>query len=174
MGGKGEPSGLTLPLPGLSIFRKHRLVVVVGERVVEPGFDDWPDRFVKGQRGQALRIDMTRNHLNSCCQNVNRQGLTPLMPFLGARKKRRRTNASQPVASWSISIPTTTAAPSISLPPRPLPHGKIRKNQPCTIPKRQLLPLTQRIKNQPDLTLLSMFYLKAQSIRWTSFNLSLA
>jgi len=34
-----------LPLPGLSIFRKHRFVVVVGERVVEPGFDDWPDRF---------------------------------------------------------------------------------------------------------------------------------
>ena len=56
--------------------------------------------------------------------------LSSALPFLGARKKRRRTNASQPVASWSISMPTTTAAPSISSPPRPLPHGKIRKNQP--------------------------------------------
>ena len=27
-------------------------------------------------------------------------------------------------------MPTTTAAPSTSSPPRPLPHGKIRKNQP--------------------------------------------
>jgi len=49
-----EPSWRPLPLPGLSIFRKHRFVVVAGERVaclcaarrqVEPGFDDWPDRF---------------------------------------------------------------------------------------------------------------------------------
>jgi len=45
MGGKGEPRGRTAPLPGLSVLREHRFVVVVGERVVEPGFDDWPDRF---------------------------------------------------------------------------------------------------------------------------------
>ena len=45
MGCNYEPSGRTLPLPGLSIFRNHRFVVVVGKRVVEPGFDDWPDRF---------------------------------------------------------------------------------------------------------------------------------
>jgi len=30
---------------------------------------------ILGPFGQALRINMTRNHLNFCCQNVNRQGL---------------------------------------------------------------------------------------------------
>ena len=29
-----------MPLPGLSVFCYHWLVVVVGEGIVEPGFDD--------------------------------------------------------------------------------------------------------------------------------------
>ena|GEM_PF-3411724 len=41
-----------------------------------------PQLTCENQRGQALRIDMTRNHLNFCCQNVNRQGLTPLIEKL--------------------------------------------------------------------------------------------
>ena len=29
-----------MPLPGFSIFCEHRFVIVVGEWIVEPGFDD--------------------------------------------------------------------------------------------------------------------------------------
>ena len=34
------PPRRTLPLPGLSVFRENRFVIVVGEWIVEPGFDD--------------------------------------------------------------------------------------------------------------------------------------
>ena len=36
---EGGPSGRTSALPGFSVFREHRLVVVVGEWIVEPEFD---------------------------------------------------------------------------------------------------------------------------------------
>ena len=42
---KSEPSGRTLSPSGLSVFREHRFVVVVWERIVEPGFDDRLDGF---------------------------------------------------------------------------------------------------------------------------------
>lgn len=49
-------------------------------------FNDLDD-IAKGCKGcQSLRIDMTRNHLNSCCQNVNRHSL---VPFQRAIRRRR-------------------------------------------------------------------------------------
>jgi hypothetical protein len=39
-GWKYEPPGRTLPLAGLSVSREHRFLIVIGEWIVEPWFDD--------------------------------------------------------------------------------------------------------------------------------------
>jgi hypothetical protein len=57
---KCEAHGRTLPLPVLSVSRKHRFVVLIGERIVEPGLDDPLDGLL-GSQADSTRTPVSHN-----------------------------------------------------------------------------------------------------------------